>query len=63
MQLDKENRKIIVPKILELGNLIIAALIFGFLVSKQSIHLWVVSLGVILYVSCLFISIMLLKKK
>ncbi|MEW6620316.1 MAG: hypothetical protein AB1422_13445 [bacterium] len=63
MQLEKENRKIIAQKIFDLGNFAIAALIFGLLISKQTISLWFVCLGVILYLSCLAIGIMLLKRK
>ncbi|MEW6609850.1 MAG: hypothetical protein AB1414_20800 [bacterium] len=63
MQLEKENRKIIAQKIFDLGNFAIAALIFGLLISKQIISLWFVCLGVILYLSCLAIGIMLLKRK
>ncbi|MFH1562220.1 MAG: hypothetical protein ABIF11_02195 [Nitrospirota bacterium] len=63
MQLEKDNWKIIAQKIFDLGNLGVAALIFGLLISKQSIDFWFVSLGVILYLSCLLIGIMLLKKK
>lgn len=63
MQLEKENRKIIAQKIFDLGNFAIASLIFGLLISKQSISLWFVCLGVILYLSCLAIGIMLLKRK
>jgi hypothetical protein len=63
MRLEKENWKIIAQKIFDLGNLAIAALIFGLLISKQSINFLLVSLGVILYISCLCIGIMLLRKK
>ncbi|MEW6095854.1 MAG: hypothetical protein AB1567_04920 [bacterium] len=63
MQLERENRKIIAQKIFDLGNFAIAALIFGLVVSKQDINIWFVILGVILYLSCLYIGMMLLKRK
>jgi hypothetical protein len=63
MRLEKENWKIIAQKVFDLGNFAIAALIFGLLISKQSINFLLVSLGIILYISCLSIGIMLLRKK
>lgn len=63
MYLEKEDRKIIAQKIFDLGNFVVAALIFGLIISKQSINIWFVSLGIILYISCLYIGIKLLKGK
>jgi len=63
MELERENRKIIAQKIFDLGNLAIAALIFGLVISKEDINLWFIILGVVLYILCLYVGIMLLKRK
>ncbi|MDI6736770.1 MAG: hypothetical protein QME42_11375 [bacterium] len=63
MQLEKESWKIIAQKIFDLGNLMVAAFIFGLLISKQGINFWLISAGIILYLSCVLIGITLLRKK
>jgi len=62
MRLSRGERKLYAEKVMDLGNLAVAALIFGQMVSKLPINPYLVLSGLVFYFVCLIASHLLQKE-